>query len=170
MRSLIKENSVYIARKLCETNYEVVRYLEKNGFPPDYVYLNHNQGFDRDLNLNCILDAINDGIDQFIITGEDAYRKLALILADWYNDTNEISLDYLKRTITKSNVILLNGGLLPLKDLEVFNTPVISVEDLLTDTITRIYVVRSDSIKFDNMKMILEFTPKSKLGIIMDVQ
>ncbi len=169
MKRLIKENSVYVARKLNEMSHGMYERTYK-GDIPDNIYLNHNQGYDRSLHLDWILGGIKGDTDQVIITGNDTFLELALILARRYNDIDDISTDYLKRTITKSNVILLNGGLLPLKDLEVFSSPVIIIDDLYQDTITRIFIVNSDSIKFEDGVFTLEFTTKSKLGIIMDLQ
>ncbi|MEE9446226.1 MAG: hypothetical protein V3V19_11245 [Cocleimonas sp.] len=159
IRKLIHENSIYIANKLCDLDHEIVKYFVKtnNYIPPDYAYVDHNAGRNRKLILRWIALAIEAQFADsncIIITGHDTYKAIALIL---------------KGTISKSNIILSGELLSQLIDQEVSDIPVIAIDGLLKDTITRIYIIKQDSIKYYNGNLTLEFSKEHKLGIIKDL-
>lgn len=165
MKQLILENKESIAKQLeiLDTTDKVDPHIH------DWQHVDHNQGWDRSVDLSYIENIIIPDTKQIAITGRDTYNRLAIIMATLYNDNHEISLDYLKKTITKSNVILLNGSLYPLENLIIFDISIISIDNIIQDTISRIYIMNQNNFKYIDNKMTLEFSKKNKLGIIKDL-
>ena len=136
------------------------------------VHIQHNAGIDRDISISFIQSMIDYTKNQIIITGNDTLLRIGTLLGRLLNDDGEISLSYLKRTIERSGVILLNGSLYPIADLKIYDKDVIAIEGLIQDTITRIYIINQENIDYDfeNNIFNLKLDPKYPIGIIKHLQ